>query len=136
MSSDIRLNEQGALVRVNTASEEGRRCLQGELLRQVLFSQRRRRERDLVFRIILSFIHFLADELLSDRMVVNDAVISLQIVSVTRMILKMNPVLHSAQIVSKMDKARGLDAGEHDLLNELLLCHSKFIIIKTSVAQN
>ena len=136
MSSDIGLNEQGALVRVNAASEEGRRCLQGELLRQVLFSERRRRECDLVLRIILSFIHFLADELLSDRMVVNDAVISLQIVSVTRMILKMNPVLHSAQIVSKMDKARGLDAGEHDLLYELLLCHSKFIIIKISVAQN
>ena len=69
-------------------------------------------------------------------MVINDAVISLQIISVTRMILKMNPVLHSAQIVSKMDEARGLDAGEHDLLYELLLCHSKFIIIKTSVAQN
>ena len=58
--------------------------------------------------------------LLSDRMVINYAVKAIETVLVVWVVLEVDPVLHSAQVVPQVDEACGLDAREDNLLRQLV----------------
>ena len=77
MCSDIRLHKQGALLGVDATGDQCSCGLEGQLLWEVLLPQGRISQCDFVPRVYLHVDRILPYKLLRDRVVVNDAVVSL-----------------------------------------------------------
>ena len=102
VSWNIRLDKKSTLIRIYPTSDQSSCCFETQLLNLLLNSKLRHCKCNFIARIDFFVLNVLSYIFLSDCMIVNDAVESIQAFSMLRRVLQVYPVLNCPQIVAKM----------------------------------